>query len=304
MAYCQAAHRQYIYDVHFAHWNPFLAASGRNTSSFLSPDDRRDLQYYTIEWNAANTQLKLTLLLNYLLTTTTGWSCWTLPRTTIPAAFAPWWRADLNLIKAIKDDFPDVEIQGSCLSYRITEEELQEEAHAGVSIHNPAVEIIRDSEQLKRNYLAGFQTEVIVAEGRLHRCPAENSIAGSLPWGLTPRLRACDDMVMKDPRLFCANWITIARLKQLMPYIAYVKLPRGSGGTFLESVAGIGRFIELFHSGRPYNLIDYLAAAYVYPLRQFVGYIPSHYFGDEFFAVIETCGGHAPGGAVRCAGGL
>ena len=70
-----------------------------------------------------------------------------------------------------------------------------------------------------------------------------------------------------------------------------MKLPRGSGGTLLESGDGIGRFIELFHSGRTYNLIDYLAAAYVYPFRHLIGYIPSDYFDTEFFETIETCGG-------------
>ena len=103
------------------------------------------LQYYTIEWNAANTRLKLTLLLNYLLHDNYELVLLDFAENYYPRGIRSVVVADLNLIKAIKDRFPDVEVQGSCMSYRLTEEELREEADAGVSIHNPAVEIIRNS---------------------------------------------------------------------------------------------------------------------------------------------------------------
>ena len=59
-----ARHREYVQDVHFGHWNPMIASSGRSSNPFLSSEDLRTLQHYTIEWNAENTRLRLTLLLN------------------------------------------------------------------------------------------------------------------------------------------------------------------------------------------------------------------------------------------------
>ena len=188
----QAAHRQYIYDLHFAHWNPMIASSGRFTNAFLSPEDVNALQYYSIEWNAVNTQLRLTLLLNYLLHENYKLVLLDFARNYYARGIRSVVVADLNLIKAIKDSFPDVEVQGSCLSYRLTEEELQEEADAGVSLHNPAVDIIRNSAQLRRNHLAGFKQKVIVAEGCLHQCPLERpatATAGSSPAVSRPPFR-------------------------------------------------------------------------------------------------------------------
>ena len=201
----QAEHRQYIHDVHFAHWNPMIASSGRYTNTFLSLNNLKALQHYAIEWNAANTQLKLTLLLNYLLHENYKLILLDFARNYYSRGIRSVVVADLNLVKAIKDRFPDVQIQGSCLSYRLTEEELQEEADAGVSIHNPSVDIIRDSAQLKRNHLAGFKQKVIVAEGCLHGCPAERPLYGHrwhIARGFNPTFPACDDWVMKNPKLF------------------------------------------------------------------------------------------------------
>ena len=302
----QANHRQYIHDVHFAHWNPMIASSGRLSNTFLPPDDLKDLQYYTIEWNAANTQLKLTLLLNYVLHDNYKLILLDFARNYYARGIRSVVVADLNLIKAIKDKFPDVQIQGSCLSYRLTEEELQEEADAGVSIHNPSVDIIRNSAQLKRNHLAGFKQKVIVAEGCLHQCPVEKPLYGHR-WH-TARVRShllgLRSLGHEESQAFLPGQLDHHCPPEATAAVhSLCEAAGGSTGTLPNSPGGIGQFIEVFYSGRTYNLIDYLAAAYVVPLRQVIGYIPSDYFGEEFFNTIETCGGQCATLRCACAGG-
>jgi hypothetical protein len=286
-------YRAHIRDVHFAHYNPMVVASGRMPHSFLSLDEAAQLQFHTIQWNQQHTGFRLTLLLNYLLHDHYRLIVDDFARNYYSRGVRSVVVADLNLIKALRDRFPDLLIQGSCLSYRMTEGELAEEARAGVSIHNPAVDIIRNSAQLRRNHAAGFRQKVIFAEGCLHECPAERPKFGHR-WHIARGFAyapPCEQWVTQDPRRFLrANWVTIARLKELAPYIDCVKLPRGSAGTSPES-PGIGGFIELYRTGRTYNVLDYLAAFYREPLRRMVGYIPSSFFDTEFFQTIEACGG-------------
>lgn len=299
-------YRAHVHDVHFAHYNPLVAASGRMPHSFLSLDEAAQLQFHVIEWNQQNTGFRLTLLLNYLLHDHYRLVVDDFARNYYPRGVRSVVVADLNLIKALRDRFPDLLIQGSCLSYRMTEDELAEEARAGVSIHNPAVDIIRDSAQLRRNHAAGFRQKVIFGEGCLHQCPAERPKFGHR-WHIARGFAyapPCEQWVVRDPlRFFRANWVTIARLKKLAPYIEFVKLPRGSAGTSPES-AGIGRFIELYRTGQTYNVLDYLAAYYREPLRRMVGCIPSSYFDTRFFQTIETCGGQCQQRGCRLCHGI
>jgi hypothetical protein len=243
-----------------------------------------------LEWNQQNTQFKMTLLLNYLLHDNYKVVVDNFAREFYPRNVRSLVIADLELIKRLKDRFPDLEIQGSCLSHRMTEEELAEEAKEGVVLHNPSVNIIRKPDQLQRNAEAGFAQKVIAFEGCLHHCPDENSKYGHrwyLARSLHPESSFCTKPhIAADPRFFFkANWITIERFKQLMPYMEVVKLPRcqNSISSSLQTV------IEAFFNNKPYNIVDFIGAGYQVYLNRDIGWIPSDLFDEYFFNTVQNC---------------
>jgi hypothetical protein len=61
------AFRQYLADLHFPHYNPHIAASGRPADLRISPGEARQRTMDLIAWNEQHTGFKFTLLLNYLL---------------------------------------------------------------------------------------------------------------------------------------------------------------------------------------------------------------------------------------------
>lgn len=297
--------RPYVHDVHFAHYHPMICASGRFTAQSISHDEARDCLLGLIEHNAETTRLPFTLLLNYLLHDNRRMVVENFAEEFYPRGIRSVVIADLDLIKALKDRFPDVTIQGSCLSYRLTEEELAEEAREGVELHNPAVEIVRNSEQLRRNHQAGFKQKIIMFEGCLHRCPAERMPYGHR-WLIARNIACtgradsnryaygyypgCEEKVARDPRqFFRANWITVDRLKELSPWFDVVKLPRGTVGTSPEDHFSIRDFIDLYEHGGTHNVLQYIAVDYCRYLLHTVGFVPSEYFDTAFFERIETC---------------
>ncbi|HRS97966.1 MAG TPA: hypothetical protein P5040_07245, partial [Smithella sp.] len=226
------AFRQYIYDLHFPHYDPQISASGRAMESRISLFDNRKYTLDLISFNERHTGFKLTLLLNYLLHDNYKVVVDNVRNEFIPRGVRSFVVADIELVKRLKDAFPDCEIQGSCLSNRMIEAELEEERKEGVTLHNPSVNIIRNPAQLERNHRAGYQQKIIAFEGCLHNCPDESAPYGHR-WYLARSIGGyhffCKDpAVSLDPRFFFkANWVTVSRLKTLMPFISVVKLPRG-----------------------------------------------------------------------------
>lgn len=283
-------HRPSIYDLHFPHYNPQICSSGRPVRGDLSLDQAREITLDMIDWNRRNTGFKMTLLLNYLLHDNHKVVVDNFTREFYPRQVRSLVVADLELIKRLKDRFPDLEIQGSCLSHRMTEEELAEEAREGVTLHNPSVNIIRRPEQIKRNAEAGFAQKIIAFEGCLHNCPDENDPYGHR-WYLARSLHQESSFCTKtkiasDPRYFFkANWITVQRFKQLMPCIEVVKLPRcRSRISFaLKSI------LEAYFENKPYDIVDFIGAGYQMYLARDVGRIPSDLFDDHFFDTIQDC---------------
>lgn len=280
----------YVWDLHFPHYNPQICASGRPMRSDMSLDRIKQITFDTIAWNRENTKFKLTLLLNYLLHDNYKVVVDNFVAEFYPRGINSVVVADLELIKRIKDRLPDLEVQGSCLSHRMTEEELEEEKKEGVTLHNPSVNIIRNPDQLKRNAEAGFAQKVLVFEGCLNRCPDENSTYGHR-WYLGRSLNQDSSFCTKtriasDPRYFFkANWITAKRFKALMPYMAVAKMPRCR-----SSIAfGLGSFIGAVEQGRPYNIVDFIGAGYQIFLARDVGHISSELFDDRFFETLQSC---------------
>ena len=280
----------YVWDLHFPHYNPQICASGRPVRTDLSPDQIRDITFDTIAWNREHTGFKMTLLLNYLLHDNYKVVVDNFVNEFYPRGITSVVVADLELIKRLKDRVPDLEIQGSCLSHRMTEEELEEERKEGVVLHNPSVNIIRNPEQLKKNAKAGFPQKVIVFEGCLNRCPDETAAYGHrwyLGRSLIQDSSFCTQKkIASDPRYFFkANWITAQRFKQLMPYMTVAKLPRCR-----STIAfGLQSFIDAVEKNQPYNVVDFIGAGYQTFLARDVGHISSDLFDDHFFETIENC---------------
>jgi hypothetical protein len=282
--------RQYIYDLHFPHYHPQICASGRPVNSSLSLDQAKALTMGMIAWNQAHTGYKLTLLLNYLLHDNYKVVVDSVAEEFYPRGVKSVVVADIELIKRLRDRLPDLEIQGSCLSHRMTEQQLEAERREGVTLHNPSVNIIRDPEQLERNARAGYAQKVIAFEGCLHNCPDENSAYGHrwyLARNLTQDSSFCTrPKIASDPRFFFkANWVTVRRFKQLQDHIAVVKLPRCRSSL---SVA-LKTFIDAWQNDTPYNVVDFIGAGYQLYLARDVGNIPSSLFDDRFFDTVQNC---------------
>jgi hypothetical protein len=283
--------RPYIYDLHFPHYNPQICASGRVVDAKIPLDTARKRTLDLISWNQKHTQFKLTLLLNYLLHDNYKVVVDNVVKEFYARGVRSFVVADIELIKRLKDALPDCEIQGSCLSNRLTEEELEEERREGVVLHNPSVNIIRDPRQLERNHKAGFAQKVIIFEGCLHQCPDENSKHGHR-WYLGRSLEHvkyfCNKPEMaSDLRpFFKANWVTVSRLKTLLPFIDVVKLPRSQ---HLSVLASVKKFIDIFDTGKSYNVAEFISAGYREILFKKVGEIPSDLFDDNFFDVTDSC---------------
>lgn len=283
-------YRTHVYDLHFPHYNPQICASGRPVNAAMSLNDARNLTFHMIAWNQENTKFKLTLLLNYLLHDNYKVVVENVAKEFYPRGVRSVVVADLELIKRLKDRMPDLEIQGSCLSHRMTAEELEAERKEGVSLHNPSVNIIRHSDHLRRNAQAGYDSKVIAFEGCLNQCPDENTKYGHrwyLARSLTQESSFCTKpRIASDPRYFFkANWVTVERFKKLMPYIKVVKLPRCRSSISFA----LSTLIEAFSKGTSYNVVDYIGAGYQMYLARDIGWIPSHLFDDTFFDTLENC---------------
>jgi hypothetical protein len=286
-----ASFRQYIYDLHFPHYNPHICASGRSVNSKISLNDRYKRTMDLISWNQKHTKFKLTLLLNYLLHDNYKVVADNVVKEFYSRGVRSFVVADIELIKRLKDAMPDSEIQGSCLSHRMTEEELEEERREGVVLHNPDIDIIRNPVQLERNHKAGFAQKVIALEGCLYRCPDEGSLYGHrwyLARNIPHRQYFCNKPeTILDPRVFLkANWVTMSRLKTLLPFINVVKLPRCG---HLPVVPALKKFMRAFFSDTSYNIVDFICGGYRERLVREIGEIPSHLFNDNFFNTLDNC---------------
>ncbi|HUN53934.1 MAG TPA: hypothetical protein VMU29_02130 [Smithella sp.] len=285
------AFKPYIHDLHFPHYNPQICASGRSVNEKIPLHENRRITMNLLSWNQRHTGLKLTLLLNYLLHDNYKAVVDNVIKEFYPRGVRSFVVADIELIKRLKDALPDCEIQGSCLSHRMTEAQLEEERKEGVALHNPSVNIIRDPVQLKRNHNAGYAQKVLAFEGCLHNCPDECSAHGHR-WYLARNI-SMDHFICKDPKvaldpryLFKANWVTIARVKTLLPYISVVKIPRGRHTSPLSVTKN---FMRAFETDDSYDVVEFISAGYGKMIYEKIGRIPSHLFDDHFFDTADQC---------------
>lgn len=292
-----------IHDVHFAHYDPSLIASGRYNRNL-----KRETTLKFIEDVVGKYNIRLTLLMNYLIEKKYDEIIKIFEEDYYSRGIRSVVVADIELIKRLRDKFPDLYIQGSCLSYRLTEEELEEERQAGVDMHNPSVDIIRNTEQLKRNHELGYKQKILVAEGCLHKCPHEKPVGGHR-WSIARgknfyHRKICSNVVRDDIRYFFkANWVTIPRLNKIIDYIDVIKIPRGTltiSSKVIDEIypksdpidlkiRAIERFLYRLDNNLHHDVMEYNAVTYRPFLVREYGPIPSQYFTDEFFENIEKC---------------
>lgn len=292
-----------IHDIHFGHYDSSVIASGR-FSSYQDPSVVTDFISEAIKLN-----FKPTLLINYLTHSDLKLVMDTFDRVYYKNGLRSVVVANLTLIKMLRDKYPDLYIQGSVLSYRTTESDLEEERLAGVDIHNPAAEIIRNPEQIIKNHNAGYIQKIMPFEGCLANCIHEKpqgghrwSIARGIQW--THRTE-CRNSAVLDLRLFfTANWTTASRLIKLAPSIEVVKLPRGTddvtasvrldkfinGSQIKSNTASVREFIDVVENGRDHNVLTFNAVSYGHSFRKIFASIPSELFDDEFLDFSGKCG--------------
>lgn len=291
-------YKDYLHDIHIPHFNGFMMGSGR-----LSPlADIKSQEFFIID-NALEHGIQVSILMNYMVHDNYKLILRDFKDNFYSRGIRSVVIADLELIKRMKQAFPDLYIQGSCLSYRMTEDELYEEAKEGVEIHNPSVDIIRDYKQLIANHNAGFKQKIIFGEGCLHKCPFERiekghrwHIARNLLWISNTN---CISLIKNDPRIFYrANWVTIKRLKELSDYIEVFKLPRIMGANRQELANNnnnatqyhyLDLFFDLYQNDINYNILDFNGVMYGSFLRRKYKKIPSEYFDKDFFDTIGYC---------------
>lgn len=289
-------HKDNIHDIHIAHYDNSIIGSGR----FIRYNTKEQV-FYIID-SAIERGIRITLLMNYLTHTDYDLIIKDFRDNFYSRGVRSVVIADLELIKRMKQTFPDLYIQGSCLSYRMTEDELYEEAKEGVEIHNPAVDIIRDYKQLIANHNAGFKQKVIFSEGCLHKCPFERvekghrwHIARSLLWKSSVD---CKSLIKKDCRYFYhANWVTIERLKELSDYIDVIKIPRISNSNIKDIINHkyptlfyLDLFLNAYKGNNiKYDILDLNGVIYNRFLRKKYTMIPSTYFDKDFFDTVGYC---------------
>lgn len=261
----------YIHDIHFAHYDAKLLPSGRMPTQF----NKKEAEYFlkTCLANGINT----TLLLNsgnYVLDDIIK----ILENFYLPLGVSSLVILDKNLATKLKVIYPELEMQGSCISYIDTIEGLLEEDKCGIKLHNPATWTIRDMSFIKKVNESGLKQKQIMSEGCKRKCKLELWHRKEVMIGNYHGLNeTCKKSFSDIYTLLMGSWITIKQLKRMENYIDVLKLPRNTFDSFSE----IYRFINLYNSNEPYNILDFFAT----PLAQikYDNIIMSDVFDDAFF---------------------
>lgn len=257
--------KQYIRDFQFSYHDPNVCKSGR--SPFLISKSYVLLFIRMMSLNG----YKTTVIMNQAKKENfnniiEGLKCY------IEAGLTGVCTQNNELAKLLKKHYPDLELQSSCLTYKLTYEDFKEEIDIGYSVINPINDIVRDVYHLKRNHEKGLKQKILVAEGCLHKCPFEKYHRDAIANGLrTDDSKLCVGLIKepKDLILFLkANWITIKRMIELQEYIDVIKLARGSFGTDKLSILAerLVKFVDIYlrtENGEyvNYNILNYTATS-------------------------------------------
>jgi len=262
---------QYVHDIHFAHYDAKLLPSGRAPSEYTE----REVRYFLKTCSASG--INTTLLLNSgdyhlddIIKVLDGFY--------FPLGVDSVVISDKNLAGKLKNLYPELKIQGSCISYIDTLEGLFEEEKHGIELHNPATWTIRDMDFIKKIKENGLKQKQIPFEGCVRKCKLELWHRKEAMIGNYHDLNVTCKKVLPDIYAFLmGSWITIKQLKRMEKYIDVLKIPRNTFNGFSE----LHRFIDLYDSNEPYNILDLIGT----PLSRIKhdNVIMSDIFDDEFF---------------------
>ncbi|PEU52193.1 hypothetical protein CN395_27950 [Priestia megaterium] len=262
----------YIKDFHFPHYDATAIPTGRIPVPFT----KEEVEYFikTCSYNDIDT----TLILNY--------GNYDIDK--IKRAFEDFYLplgvnsvvvSDLELIKQIKKELPEIHIQGSCLSFRDTVDSLLEEAKEGVELHNPAVWTIRDMNFIREVNERGLKQKQMMNEGCARKCRIEKWHRKEVSKGVQHSLDETCGRAFPDIYTFLmGSWITLKQLKRMEQYIDVLKLPRN---TFDDIPTGLRKFVDLYDSGEPYNILEYVSTPLLAIKKE--NTIMSDIFDDAFF---------------------
>jgi hypothetical protein len=261
----------YIRDIHFAHFDNKILPSGRCSTKF----SKKEAKYFMKM--CLDNGIKTALLLNFGNYNFND-IVKILEKFYLPLGLSSLVISDKYLAGELKFRYPELTIQGSCISYIDTIEGLFDEQKYGIEIHNPATWTIRNMPFIKDVNDKGLKQKHMISEGCVRKCPLElwhrKEVLSDTYHGF---YTSCYKSV-KDIYVFLmGNWITMKQLKRMEEYIDVLKLPRSTFSNYGE----LYRFINLYDSGEPYNILDFWGT----PLAQIRhdNAIMSDVFDDEFF---------------------
>jgi len=262
---------QYINDIHFAHFDANILPSGRCSTKFSKKDMKNFLKI------CLSNKIKTTLLLNYghyKLDDIKN----ILNKIYLPLGLSSVVVSDKYLAEILKKCYPELTIQGSCISYIDTIDGLLDEAKYGIELHNPATWTIRNMPFIQNIHKVGLKQKHMMSEGCARKCKLEL-------WHRSEVLRdiyhdlygSCARTITNIYIFLMGNWITIKQLKRMERYIDILKLPRSMFFSFDD----LFRFITIYDTEEPYNIFDFWGS----PLAQIreKNIIMSDVFDDEFF---------------------
>ncbi|MCL2063949.1 MAG: hypothetical protein FWG98_06215 [Candidatus Cloacimonetes bacterium] len=261
----------FIHDIHFAHFDANLIPSGRSPQRMTEKEVKYFLKICSING------LKTTLLLNsgdYDLFTVIN----ILDSFYLPLGVRSVVISDKSLARKISSLYPELLIQGSCISYIDTIYGLLEEKSYGIELHNPATWTIRNMPFIKSVNESGYKQKLIPFEGCVRKCELEGWHRNEAVKGRYHDFDAtCKRVVTSIYVFLMSSWVTIEQLRRMESYIDVLKLPRNTFDNFDEFY----RFINLYETNEPYNILDFYGTFLSQIKKDNV--IMSNVFDDSFF---------------------
>lgn len=260
--------KQYVDSIHFAHFNTELL-SGRG----YTPVDKLSVSLML-------TQVKSLGIKRYLLLNLDNYDFDCVDRYLdtfyLPASIDGVVASDSQLIKHLKMEYPDLEIQGSCISHIETMSQMEEYTSLGVSILNPAVWKIRNKEFITQAHMKGFKQKYIFSEGCFYKCPFEYKHRHNMSIYSDNDL-PCINVFKSFRDLLNSDWITLSYLKSIEQYIDCVKVPRNTFSTWYD----LQRMINIYDNDISYNILSYFSTPFKSILSNYN--LDSSIFNNEMF---------------------
>lgn len=261
---------RYIKEIHFPHYNsdlktgrPIVESSESDVDYWMKYAEDNDIETSLILNHSGYDRDLMSTLLNDFY---------------IPRGLDSVILKDTDLMDYIGTYHPQLNIQGSCISYIDTVDGLAEEAKHGVTMHNPATWAIRDRSFIEAAHNQGYKQKHIFGEGCVRKCGSEKKhralTANSKPGD---SINMCVNSFTSLDKLLLSSWVTLTELRRMEDSIDMIKVPRGT----VKDWRAFSTLLKRYNKGTEYNILEYFSIPIVYTLRKC--YLSSSLFDDEFF---------------------